>query len=429
LRLAGILGESLRGVLYVLDEPSQGLHPSELRDLTVTLRRLCDQGNTLLLVDHDEIVMRAADWIVDLGPGGGAEGGQLMARFRPKDAADWRNQSATARMLSDPPAHLRVEVATREPSAFITIKKPTIHHLKMPVARFAKGAFNVVTGVSGAGKSSLAVDTLYGNALRLKTLGEGAHLHCDAIAGLEGITDIELVDRRPVAKSSVSMPATYLDVFTDLRNLFAKLPEAQVAGMTPRTFSLHAEGGRCEECRGRGEILLQMKFLSDARVPCPRCKGLRYRSNVLDVRFAGLNFSDVLRLTIAEAARHFARHRRIIERLQPAIDLGLGYLKMGQPSASLSGGEAQRLKLVPYLTRPRGHQSLMVIDEPTTGLHREDVARLVVALRRLADQGVTLVVVEHHEAIIHAADWQLDVGPGAADAGGQLVYEGRPREV
>ena len=432
-KLSGILSENLRGILYVLDEPSQGLHHTELATMIEHLKSLRDQGNTIIVVDHDEDMMRAADCVVDLGPTGGRDGGHLLATFPPKDAAKWTKISKTAVWLSRvhvPPKRKVVDRLTHE---FLTISRPRLNNLRMDAVRIPVEAMTVVTGVSGAGKSSLVLGVVFPNLIDAMGLGEGkakkqSWRFCDDFTGHDGIQRVDLIDRRPVAKSSVSMPATYLDVLGDLRDLYASLPDSQVAGLTAKAFSMHLEGGRCPECKGRGELNLTMRFLADARVRCPVCNGRRFRPHVLDVKFNGLSIYDVLNLSVDEAVTQFSHHRRITHKLAPAQRMGLGYLKLGQPSASLSGGEAQRLKMVPYFTRKMGQGSVLILDEPTSGLHFEDVERLVAVMRELTDLGVTLIVVEHNDDVIRAADWCLTVGPGAADEGGNLVYEGVPRE-
>jgi excinuclease ABC subunit A len=425
LKLAGVLGEHLTGILYVLDEPSQGLHPVELKQICDVLRRLCKGGNSILIVDHDETIMRCADWIVDLGPGGGASGGTILAKFRPSEAAQFATQSVTAAYLAGLTDSAPPPPSARPERGFIEVKRPFLNNLKMPSVRFKIGHLNVVTGVSGAGKSSLAVAVLYENLrTMLQAKGRKSPRFCEGITGSEEFRKVELIDRKPVAKSSISIPASYLDVLGPIRDLYASLPEAQIAGYTARTFSLHTEGGRCEECKGRGEQIMTMRFLPDARVRCDVCGGRRFRSHVLSCTYAGLSIADVLDLTIAEAHEHFTRIPAIKKRLDPALTLGLGYLKMGQPTASLSGGEAQRLKLVPYFTSRHGNDSILVIDEPTTGLHFQDVAKLQSALNSLVNHGATVVLVEHNAEMIRNADWVVDVGPGAAQHGGDLVYQG-----
>lgn len=433
-KLSGILSENLRGILYVLDEPSQGLHHTELATMVQSLKALRDQGNTIIVVDHDEDIMKAADFIVDLGPTGGAQGGYLQASFAPKDAKNFVKVSKTAEWLVRKPAQVSRKQLDRTNARFLEIVKPRINNLRMSKVRIPLEAMTVVTGVSGAGKSSLVLGVIVPNLLAAMNLDgksskKSPWTHCDAFTGHNDIQRVDLIDRRPVAKSSVSMPATYLDVLGDLRDLYASLPDAQVAGLTPKSFSIHVEGGRCPECKGRGELNLTMRFLADARVQCPVCRGRRFRSHVLDVKFNGLSIYDVLNLSVDEAVARFAHHKRIVQKLAPAQSLGLGYLKLGQPSASLSGGEAQRLKMVPYFSKKMGQGSVLILDEPTTGLHFEDVARLIAVMRELADSGVTLIVVEHNHEVIRAGDWCLMVGPGAADAGGDLIYEGVPKSV
>jgi len=433
LKLAGILVEDLRGVLYVLDEPSQGLHPRELDQLVAALRRLTANGNTVLVVDHDEQLMRAADWIIDLGPGGGMRGGRLMAKFKPEEAPRFTRESLTARHLAESAKEQHKAVAAISSTGpAIVIEGAHRHNLQVSSVRFPTGAFSVVTGVSGAGKSSLVLQTFYPNLLAAAAanLGKGQSvkqwLHCKRLTGTETTTAVHLVDRRPIAKSGVSMPVTYLDVLGELRDLYAAQSDAQVMGLTARSFSLSVEGGRCPECKGRGELSLKMRFLADARVRCTVCKGQRFQSSVLGVRYLGLSLGEVLELTLDEALEHFKTHRKIVQRLTPAVELGLGYLKMGQPSASLSGGEAQRLKIVPYLARRIDAGTVLILDEPTTGLHFTDVERLLVILRRLVTGGATVVTVEHNEAVIQAADWSIELGPGSAAAGGKLVRQGIP---
>ena len=432
LKLAGILGESLRGVLYVLDEPSQGLHPVEIDRLCQMLAKIRDKGNTVLIVDHDETLMRHADWIVDLGPGGGARGGHLLAKFEPKKAAAFAKQSLTAKHLAKTYDNRPVGGALGAlPKGRITVHQPRLHNLQMDRAEFVSGALNIVSGVSGAGKSSLVLAVLYENVdsvLQGKKSGQGevAFRFCKKVTGLSDLKNVRLITRKPIAKSSVSLPATYLDVFTGLRDLYGRLPESQVAGLTAASFSLAREGGRCESCKGRGEVSLQMRFLADARVRCHVCNGQRYRPHLLEIKYNGLNLSEVLELTIDEAVSHFKTFKIIQRRLAPALKLGLGYLKLGQPSSSLSGGESQRLKLVPFLAKQHSAGDLIILDEPTTGLHFEDVQKLLVSLRELVEAGSTVVLIEHNIDVAAAADWILDIGPGSAADGGQLLYAGPP---
>lgn len=434
LRLSSILSEQLRGVLYVLDEPSQGLHPTEIDRIWQAIDRLKQQGNTVLIVDHDPQIMRKADWIIDLGPGGGREGGELLAKFRPDEAEDFAEESITARYLSG-----RVGLSTKPersasgPDGFIVLEKPKLHNLKMTRVRFPLGRLSVVTGPSGAGKSSLVLSTLYRNIAAHLAQGNSRKAiswsHCQQVKGLDGIALCSLITRKPIAKSSVSMPATYLDIFTELRQLFASVPEAQIYGLDAGSFSLSSDQGRCPECKGRGRLVLSMRFLADASVVCPLCRGCRYKPHLLDVRYGGLNLAQVLELSIAEALEMFKNHRLLERRLAPAVALGLGYLKLGQPSSSLSGGESQRLKLVPYLAKRVQPGTVLIMDEPTAGLHFRDVELLLATLQDLVRQGVTLILVEHDAQVIAAADWLVRLGPESGSQGGELVYEGPPPVV
>ncbi len=431
LRLSSILSEQLRGVLYVLDEPSQGLHASEIDKINVALKRLRDQGNTVLVVDHDPNIMRASDWIIDLGPDGGRQGGHLLAQFAPQDAGLHQAESLTARYLTagNRSGTLNAK-ASKQPESFITLHQASLYNLKIKKVRFPLQALTVVTGVSGAGKSSLVLKTLYRN-LQQTLQNAGAKkqpepMACTKFEGADQVSACTLISRKPIAKSSVSMPATWLDIFTELRQLFASIPEAQIMGLDAGSFSLSHDEGRCPECKGRGVLVLSMKFLADAEVPCPICGGKRYKSQVLDVRYGGLNLAEVLELSLAEALDMFKTHRLIHRRLQPALQLGLGYLKLGQPSSSLSGGESQRLKLVPYLAKKVLPGTVLLMDEPTAGLHFRDVELLLAQLQALVAQGATLVIVEHDQQLIEAADWVVQLGPGAGEAGGQLLFEGHP---
>ena len=424
-KLAGILNENLRGILYVLDEPSQGLHHTELNNVIDCLKQLRDEGNTVIVVDHDETIMRAADVIIDLGPGGGVGGGNILARFTPHEAAKYAAASKTASWLSMPKKLRSRKVLNNLSGNFLEILRPRLNNLKMAKIKIPLETMTIITGVSGAGKSSLALGVIFQNLLDVMLETGGAARgkpkkvrattsswkFCEGFQGWESLTSVHLIDRRPVAKSNVSMPATYLDITGDIRDLYASLPDAQVAGITAKAFSLHLEGGRCPECKGRGVINLTIRFLADARIQCPVCNGKRFRSHVLDMKFNGLNINDVLSLSIDEAIAHFANHKRILYKLTPAQRMGLGYLKLGQPSASLSGGEAQRLKMVPFFTKKMGMGTVLILDEPTTGLHFDDVERLIAILRELVESGATLIVVEHSEEIRRSADWQIDIGP------------------
>ena len=427
LRLAGILSESLRGVLYVLDEPSQGLHPTELELLWQNVVRLKDLGNTILIVDHDEFIIRKSDWIIDLGPGGGASGGFIQAQFAPSLASKFATQSLTAKHLGE--LELLKAKTPRQPRGFLSINDVNYNNLRDVSAKFAIGCLNVVSGVSGAGKSSLVFGSLVHNLTLIQDAKKAksqqpSFEYCKNIEGFEAFQTLRIIDRSPVGKSSVSMPVTYLDLMTYLRGVYVKLPESQMAGLEVRDFGLMSAGGRCEECKGRGEVTLSMRFLADAREKCPVCLGKRYQEHVLDIKYNGHSLSSLLELTLTEVNQIFTHHRAITRALKPAIELGLGYLKLGQPSSSLSGGEAQRLKLVPILSKEFGQKTLLILDEPTRGLHFSDVSKLMDCLDKLVELGTTIIMIEHNPEVLLRSDWVIEMGPGAAKSGGMLVYAG-----
>ncbi len=440
LRLANLFSENLHGVLYVLDEPSQGLHPTEVDQVWDVVQSLKDSGNTILLIDHDLQMIERADYVLDMGPGGGKDGGTLVACFDPKRASSYKDLSKTASWLvrrkkKSKPEAKSVSALKVKDASFLKIISATANNLDIPEASLLLGGLNVVTGVSGAGKSSMVVQVLYENLNRLfklkrkKTVDEMEYFDCEAITGTDNLQFIHAITRTPISRSSVSMPATFLGVTAHLRELFAKLPNAQIAGLTPSSFSMSTKGGRCETCKGRGVMTLSMRFLADAKVTCTDCEGRRFLDHVLAVEYKGKSFDQILEMTIEEVLDFFAHHRTINKRLQPAIELGLGYLKIGQPTMTLSGGEAQRLKLTPFLSKTQGKKSILVLEEPTTGLHPSNVQDLLGALQKIRDLGTTIVVIEHNTDLVQAADWIVDVGPGSADGGGKLVYEGTPAGV
>ncbi|MFK7826274.1 MAG: hypothetical protein AB8G05_19150 [Oligoflexales bacterium] len=433
LKLAGVLSQHLRGVLYVLDEPSQGLHPQELESLFKVLAALKASGNTILMVDHDEFMIKNSDWIIDMGPGGGGHGGSVVAKFSPLQARNFIAESKTASYLMEPKSVDFGSGALLEAddARFITIFGAKKYHLSIPELKFLKSGFNVVTGVSGAGKTTLVQQIFYRACLKL--LQDNADLkgqlsekeyYCRRILGLEDINKILLIDRKPLSKTRTSMPATYLDVFTYIRQIFEKLPEAQIMGLRSRDFSLQVKGGRCEECKGNGEVTLSMKFLADARVQCSSCQGLRYQSRILNIQYMGYSLADILNLTIDEALSIFKHHPQVTKRLQAAADLGLAYLRLGQTSLSLSGGEAQRLKLAPFFRKKLEKGNVLILDEPTRGLHNNDIELLIRALSKYVAAGGTIILVEHCHELIAKADWIVDLGPGSGESGGKLVCEG-----
>jgi len=414
LHLTGILSESLRGILYVLDEPSQGLHPHQLEELWHTFESLKAAGNTLVLVDHDGYFIEKADYVIDMGPGGGKQGGHIVYAGPPKKSPP----------SSLPPAfHPHSEA----PAAYLEIRQAHLHTLQIPSVSFRLGALNLVTGISGAGKSSLVLQTLYPNLLAaIQARKRPTWIHCKELRGWESLVSVELIDRKLLHKSSASTPATYFDIFPLIRDLFSQSTEAQLLGLTSRHFSLHAEGGRCEVCKGKGLILHTMRFLAETKSPCPNCEGRRFKTYLEQIHYRGVSIADVLQMTLAEAHGFFAHHRKISQRLQPAIDLGLGYLSLGQPTSTLSGGEIQRMKLVPYFAKRTVEHTLFILDEPTRGLHEQDIVLLLACLRTLLAKGATLIVLEHHVGLMKVSDWLIDLGPGAAEKGGRVLYQGPP---
>ncbi len=427
IRLAAQLSSNLRGVLYVLDEPTIGLHPADNAKVLDALDGLVTRGNGLLVVEHDEETIRRADHIIELGPGGGNTGGQLVFQGTLAELLVAKD-SPTGQALRDP--HTRRVRKEPRPAAehFITVRGARHNNLQNVTAKFARGRFNAVTGVSGSGKSTLVRDLLVpvGNAM----LQEQAFVaDLDGIDGLTGFGRIVEVDQSPIGRTPRSCPATYMAIFDDLRALFANLPDAKVRGLTANKFSFNTAGGRCETCLGAGQVRVEMSFLPTVFVPCEACQGRRYQEPVLAVRHKGASMADVLAMSMAEAANHFAAVRAVAAPLELAVQLGLGYLTLGQGSHTLSGGEAQRLKLILELAKKRRTETLYVLDEPSTGLHLEDVRKLLGVLHALVDRGDTLVVIEHQLDIVKEADWLVDLGPGAGESGGQLTWQGGVREL
>jgi excinuclease ABC subunit A len=424
-RLATQIGTGLAGVAYVLDEPSIGLHPRDNRALVRILLGLRDRGNAVIVVEHDADMMRAADHIVELGPGAGAQGGRILFEGTPAECES-APASHTGPYLSGR-AKLEKNVPTRAPEGrWLTVRGASEHNLRNLDVAFPVGLFTVVCGVSGSGKSTLVNDILgHAAAWRLqgtKTL-PGAHR---ALEGLEYFQSAVRVDQEPIGRSPRSNPATYTKIFDWLRELFAQCPLAKVRGYKANRFSFNVRGGRCERCQGDGVIKLDMQFLDDVRVECPSCRGRRYNRETLEIRFKGLNIADVLDLSVTEALAIFRTQPRLLAKLQTLDAVGLGYLKLGQPADTLSGGEAQRLKLSLELSKRQQGGTLYLLDEPTTGLHWEDIQRLMDLLFRLRDAGNTIVVIEHHLDVVRLADWVIELGPDGGAAGGRLVYAGVP---
>jgi excinuclease ABC subunit A len=427
LRLATQIGSQLVGVLYILDEPSIGLHQRDNDRLIGTLERLRDLGNTVLVVEHDEQMMRSADWLVDMGPGAGEHGGYVVAEGQAKEVA--RNkESITGQYLS---RARQIAVPERRPAdnGRFRVLGARMHNLKGIDVEFPVGRFVVVTGVSGSGKSTLVNEIVYkalANRLHRMRTKPGDH---DAVEGIECFDKVIDIDQSPIGRTPRSNPATYTDLFTPIRELYSLTPEAKVRGYKPGRFSFNVRGGRCETCKGDGQIKIEMHFLPDVYVPCETCHGRRYNRETLEVRFKGKSIADVLEMSVEEAVQFFAKIPKLRRRLQTLHDVGLDYIKLGQPATTLSGGEAQRVKLAKELSKVATGRTLYILDEPTTGLHFADIEKLLDVLQRLVDAGNTVLVIEHNLDVIKQADWIVDLGPEGGDAGGELVAAGTPEDV
>ena len=427
-RLATQIGSRLRGVLYVLDEPSIGLHHRDNQKLLQTLEQLRDLGNTVIVVEHDEDTIRRADHVLDLGPGAGTQGGRLIACGRPEEIARVP-ESLTGHYLAGERT-IRVPEKRRAPNGkFVTVEGAREHNLKQVRAQFPLGLITCVTGVSGSGKSTLVNDILY-RALAQKIYRAsdepGAH---KSIQGGKNIDKVIEIDQAPIGRSPRSNPATYTGVFTPIRELFAMLPESRQRGYRTGRFSFNVKGGRCEACQGDGQRRIEMNFLPDVYVTCEICRGRRYNQETLQVKFKGLSIADVLETTVADVLPSFENIPQVLAKLQTLADVGLGYLKLGQAATTLSGGEAQRIKLAKELSKRQTGRTLYILDEPTTGLHFDDVQKLLDVLNRLADLGNTVIIIEHHPDVIKTADWIVDLGPEGGEAGGRIVAEGPPEKI
>jgi len=428
IRLATQVGSRLTGVLYVLDEPSIGLHQRDTARLLRTLEEMRDLGNTVLVVEHDEETIRTADWIVDLGPGAGEHGGEVVAAGPPETIIE-HPTSITGAYLS---GRERIPLPERRRPGngkVLILYGARQHNLKQIDVRFPLGLFTCVTGVSGSGKSTLVVETLY---KRLAQIINGSRDPAGAVDGIDGLEHVDKViniDQSPIGRTPRSNPGTYTGVFTPIRELFAELPDSKLRGYDKGRFSFNTKGGRCEACKGQGTLRIEMQFLPEVYVPCDVCHGARYNRETLQIRYKDKNIADVLDLTVTEALEFFGAIPKITRRLQTLYDVGLGYIRLGQPSPTLSGGEAQRIKLSRELSKQtRGH-TLYILDEPTVGLHAADVARLIHVLQRLTDDGETVIVIEHNPDVVKVADWIIDLGPEGGDAGGEIVVEGTPEDV
>ena len=428
IQLATQIGSSLVGVLYILDEPSIGLHQRDNKKLISTLKALRDIGNTVLVVEHDEETILESDYVVDLGPGAGVHGGFVVATGTPREI-EANPDSITGQYLSGKRT-IPIPERRRTPTArALVVKGARENNLKNIDVNFPLGIFTCVTGVSGSGKSSLVNDILYRSlAQQLYESREKPGLH-DGIAGLENIDKAIIIDQSPIGRTPRSNPATYVGVFTDIRDLFARLQDSIARGYKPGRFSFNVKGGRCEACEGDGIIRLEMHFLPDVYVPCEVCKGKRYNRETLEVKYKGKNISEVLEMTVEESLVFFENIPRIRRKQETLNDVGLGYVKLGQAATTLSGGEAQRVKLASELSKRATGRTLYLLDEPTTGLHFEDIKKLLAVLQRLTDAGNSVVVIEHNLDVIKTSDWIIDLGPEGGDAGGTIVAEGTPEEV
>ena len=427
IRLATQIGSGLVGVAYIMDEPSIGLHQNDNDKLLATLKHLRDLGNTLIVVEHDEDTMRAADYVVDIGPGAGEHGGQVIATGTAEDIMKNPN-SITGKYLS---GEIKIPVPTtrRKPKGFLKVVGAKENNLKNIDVKIPIGVLTCVTGVSGSGKSSLVNEILYKSLAKRLNRARTIPGKCKKIEGMEQLDKVINIDQSPIGRTPRSNPATYTGMFDMIRDLFAATTDAKERGYKKGRFSFNVKGGRCEACSGDGILKVEMHFLPDVYVPCEVCGGKRYNRETLEVHYKGKTIYDVLEMTVEEALDFFKNVPRILNKVQTLYDVGLGYLKLGQPSTTLSGGEAQRIKLATELSKRSTGKTIYVLDEPTTGLHFADVHKLVEILHRLTDEGNTVVVIEHNLDVIKVADYIIDMGPDGGDRGGTVVVAGTPEQV
>ena len=427
IRLATQIGSGLVGVAYILDEPSIGLHQRDNDKLLATLKHLKDLGNTLIVVEHDEDTMRAADYIVDIGPGAGEHGGEVVAVGNAEEIMK-NKKSLTGAYLSGR-IQIPVPEERRKPTGFLTIKGARENNLKNIDVKIPLGIMTCITGVSGSGKSSLTNEILYKHLARDLNRARVIPGKHDDILGLDQLDKVIDIDQSPIGRTPRSNPATYTGVFDMIRDLFAATPDAKARGYKKGRFSFNVKGGRCEACSGDGILKIEMHFLPDVYVPCEVCGGKRYNRETLEVKYKGKSIYDVLNMTVEEALKFFENVPSIHRKIQTLYDVGLSYIRLGQPSTELSGGEAQRIKLATELSKRGTGKTIYILDEPTTGLHFADVHKLIEILRRLSDSGNTVVVIEHNLDVIKTADYIIDMGPEGGDCGGTVIAEGTPEEV
>jgi excinuclease ABC subunit A len=428
IRLATQIGSGLMGVLYICDEPTVGLHLADSHRLIETLKRLKDIGNSILIVEHDESVMRSADFIIDMGPRAGEHGGRVIATGTIQDIMDCQ-ESLTGQYLSGAKQIPMPSKRRNGNGAVLLIKGARQNNLKNIDVKIPLGKFVCITGVSGSGKSTLIDDVLSKKLSQVIYGSREPAGECDDILGIENIDKVINVDQSPIGRTPRSNPATYTGIFGAIRELFSTVPDARIRGYGPGRFSFNVKGGRCEACRGEGYIEIEMQFLPDVTVPCEVCKGKRYNREALEIRFKDKNIAEVLDMTVEEALDFFQHFPSIKRKLETLNDVGLGYIRLGQPAPTLSGGEAQRVKLATELAKRSTGKTLYILDEPTTGLSFDDVAALLRVLQRLVDAGNSVVVIEHNPDVMKNADYIIDLGPGAGDAGGYVVATGTPEEV
>ena len=429
IRLASQIGSQLSGVLYVLDEPSIGLHPRDHHRLLQTLKSLRDLGNTVIVVEHDWETITSADWIIDFGPLAGDKGGQIIATGTVNDIKKAKNSLTGKYLKGKKQVYPNPKYRQLDPDYNVTIHKANKHNLKNITVSFPLGGFVVVSGVSGSGKSTLVMETLY-PALKKRLSGYiSSYDGCQDLTGWENVHKVIVIDQSPIGRTPRSNPVTSTKTFDPIRQLYAMLPQSQKRGYRPGRFSFNVKGGRCEYCRGEGQIKISMQFLPDVYITCEKCQGTRYQTETLEIKYKGKSIADVLDMTVDQAYKFFQNIPQIKRKLETLQKVGLGYIKLGQPAPTLSGGEAQRVKLSAELAKKTTGKTVYILDEPTTGLHFADIDKLLHVLHHLVDQGNTVIVIEHNLDVIKTADWVIDLGPEGGDKGGQIIFAGPVKEL